>query len=376
MKTSRQRHAKGGYSLVELLVAVAVGMALMGAVAQVFVSNKVGFQLQNDFSFMQDNARYALASLDYHIRMADHWGGVEASQVNVTAASVAGITDAYCSTTWVLPTAGTDVDGVTGYDGGSSFPVPNCTHTGLNNSDYAPNTDVLILRYAHPDAALAFNASTSYSAGDYATSGTTLYQRIAAGSGAWDVSEWDTLDNTPALRSSAGERGEFLISSGLGALTYPSALPDSTHTFNFLYKAYAFFIRNCSDQGADNVCDASDDDGDPIPTLAMLTLSAGTVIQEELVEGVEQMQFSYGVDSDGDGSADRYYAATAITDWTDVVTVRMSLIVQADRSDASFTDGNTYAMAGSYSYTPATSEQNRHRKLFTKVVQIRNRLRK
>jgi len=50
---------------------------------------------------------------------------------------------------------------------------------------------------------------------------------------------------------------------------------------------------------------------------------------EELVEGVENMQLLYGEDTDGDGAANRYRSAANIDDFRDVVSVKVGLLVRS-----------------------------------------------
>ena len=52
-----------------------------------------------------------------------------------------------------------------------------------------------------------------------------------------------------------------------------------------------------------------------------------------------------------------------------------SLIARTEEQDFAYTDAETYAMPGAYSYSPAAADQHYHRKYYEKVVQIRNRSR-
>jgi len=58
-----------GLSIVELMVAVTIGLLLMGGAISIFVSNKNTYEITDDLSRLQENARYAIATMARDIRM-------------------------------------------------------------------------------------------------------------------------------------------------------------------------------------------------------------------------------------------------------------------------------------------------------------------
>jgi len=57
--------------------------------------------------------------------------------------------------------------------------------------------------------------------------------------------------------------------------------------------------------------------------------NAGSTQIEEIVEGVEDMQFLYGEDSDDDGTPNRYVDSATVTDWNNIVSIRIELQVRS-----------------------------------------------
>ena len=49
----------------------------------------------------------------------------------------------------------------------------------------------------------------------------------------------------------------------------------------------------------------------------------------EIVEGIEDLQIGYGIDTDGDGIANRYVDADAVLDFDDVLMIRVSVTVNS-----------------------------------------------
>jgi type IV pilus assembly protein PilW len=64
-----------GFSLVELMIAMVIGLVLMMGVVDVMVSSKETFQTNEDISRIQENGRYALAVLVRDVRMAGYRDG-------------------------------------------------------------------------------------------------------------------------------------------------------------------------------------------------------------------------------------------------------------------------------------------------------------
>ncbi|MCG5534647.1 PilW family protein [Ectothiorhodospira mobilis] len=98
---------------------------------------------------------------------------------------------------------------------------------------------------------------------------------------------------------------------------------------------------------------------------------AGFDGQEELVQGVQDMQMVYGRDTDGDGSVDRYDPANVLTgaDWEDVVSVRISILVYSEERNVLDRD-QTIVFNGS----EVTPPDRRLGRVFTSTVALRNRL--
>lgn len=67
---SRQR----GLSLIELMVAMALGLIMMAGLTQIFVSNKRSFTLSQALAYVQESGREGAHILAREIRNADYWG--------------------------------------------------------------------------------------------------------------------------------------------------------------------------------------------------------------------------------------------------------------------------------------------------------------
>ncbi|MEM9102477.1 MAG: PilW family protein [Pseudomonadota bacterium] len=65
-----------GITMIELLIAIALGSVVTAAVIQVFLSNKQTSRLQEQMSRLQENGRFAMEIISRDLRSADYWGCV------------------------------------------------------------------------------------------------------------------------------------------------------------------------------------------------------------------------------------------------------------------------------------------------------------
>jgi type IV pilus assembly protein PilW len=84
----------------------------------------------------------------------------------------------------------------------------------------------------------------------------------------------------------------------------------------------------------------------------------------------------YGEDTDAppDNQANIYRQASDVLNWTDVVSVRIALLVRTAENSGPDVDTKTYNLAG-ISVDPtsgATPDDRRQRRVFTSTIQLRN----
>lgn len=333
-----KNYPQNGFSLVEVMISIVIALILLAGIIQLFISNKQAYRIQEGLSLLNENARYSLSQLQYHLRMADHWGGVQPDAIDD---SIAPAITGDC-----LAGYATDNMGLEGYEGGASVPadLAACLPAG----DYVANSDIVVIRF-----------------------GGTPQTRVLTA---------DLEANDLYVRSSAGRYGMLFQGSNVAALPgdlYDASDPDPDNIHNYPYKFVAYFVRPCSAQsaGTAGVCDAADD---TTPTLTRLTLNGTTLVQEDVAEGIEQLQMLYGIDTNGNLNADTYLPAASIaaSDWPSVVSVRFDMVVRSPEIDISLdATGETYNMVSDYTYTVPASAKSHRRKLYSSVIQIRNQTR-
>ncbi|GMQ92440.1 MAG: PilW family protein [Gammaproteobacteria bacterium] len=312
MKSISKRHSNG-FSLIELMISLTIGLIILGAVLMLFSNTKQSYDVQEDMAAIQENGRYAIRTLSDGLRLAGYMG-ITYDSIKISPQIYAGtITGACTATNWI--DLGQPVFGAN-----ANSPTANAnpySATCIPAADYRAGTDVLVLRHANPDIATTYVANTLY------------------------------------VHSELDTGGFFVGNNPTAAATQPSA--------NYAMSVNVYYIRPY----AVNV-------GDGIPTLVRDTLTTGPAMTTQVIaDGVENMQVTYGIDttSPGDGIVDQYITAAAVTDWSQVMSVRVELLVRAPSVEGYYINRLSYPIGDIT--VPAANDQFR-RKIFTTTIQIRN----
>ena len=96
ISVSPSRH-QVGLTLIEIMIALLIGVFLLGGIIQIFIGSKQTYRMQENLSRLQENGRFAMYSLDHDIRMTGYWGCHSGTNTDITGADnntgVTGIID-------------------------------------------------------------------------------------------------------------------------------------------------------------------------------------------------------------------------------------------------------------------------------------------
>jgi len=341
-----------GVTLIELMISMVITMIIMAGVVQVMVDNRQKFKLNDELSYIQENARFALDEIGRDLRMAGFNGcGASANVANVV--NGAG-TDFY------------DGFGLGGWDGAeASADFPAEFRDDLWSVNTASSPDAVVIKRVNSDDSFPVteegnNASAAVLklGGAHDVQPGTIMVVVGP-----DCSQAVIFQNTQTNNSNNAEQLQFntgnsvspgncekaYIVENVTCDTMP-ANPDEEEipkgSTVMMFSSQAYYI------GASSI-DAS------IPSLyrerVIEASNAATTTAEELLIGVENMQLVYGVDTDAtaDGVANRYLDAdeidgTSNKEWGRVVSVRVDLLLRSldpiwlEDTDFEF-DGVTYS---------------------------------
>ena len=105
-------------------------------------------------------------------------------------------------------------------------------------------------------------------------------------------------------------------------------------------------------------------------TPLSLWRKSGLTAPAELVEGVEDLQILYGVDTDGDNAPNQYVGANFVGNWNDIVTVRVTVVVNSV-DNVGATSAPTHGCTVQDCIT-GSSIDGLLRRSFTQTIQLRN----
>lgn len=99
--------------------------------------------------------------------------------------------------------------------------------------------------------------------------------------------------------------------------------------------------------------------------------SNGNSHKQPLVNGVENLQFEYGVDSDNDGNTNYFANATTVTAnaaWERVVSIKVALLVRSQEPVLTTNTAQSYNLLG----VVLTRNDRYQRAVYTTTIQLRN----
>ena len=359
-----------GLSLIELMISLTIGMVLIAAVGYAYLGGRAAYRQQEALARMQEGARFAFETLTYDIRMA----GFSGCRAN-TSVSVLNGTNWY-GNLYSQPLVGYDTGSAPGtisanVVAGDSLEVLRAD----NSKEYVVDT--------HVPTSAQFQLTDNHDL----KQGEILVVTDCSHSATFQMTNVNNNNTVETVNhNTGGALSPGNCTKGFGESSPGSGAPLCTTNG----VAYTFSPGSRILRMSGNIYYIGNNPNG-VPSLYRLRLgqSGGNAaaVAEELVEGVEDMQITYGVDtsnpatcSQTDGVVDAYVtssnvAATApcaspADDWKKVLSVRIRLLMR--------TEDNIASQPQAYFYTnplnATTPTDRRLRKVFTTTIAVRNRI--
>ena len=371
MKLNRLQNA-AGFSLVELMVALVLGLLIVGGMVSVFAGNKRSSELNTAIADVQENARFALEQIANDIRMAGYQGCVDVNEANVSVIASAPPTTSL-SETAVL---GSVVNSVSSWT-----PAPPAGFD-VSNRNGVVGSHVLTLQYGGPqigrlaegqrlggtgdlDSSLPLVVDSPASdpfrifAGDYAIVANCANAELFSVTGVASGNETVTVSHGTA----SNDRDDFIQAHG-----QDDAILAETQVLRFNSNVYYV-----ADSGQTN------SSGDVITSLYRQSLPYTSNPPIEMVQGVENMRIAFGVQSPG--GLVYVSADDSAFDPTQVEAIQVGLLISSWDRVSDSNDTGVYILAGqaisppggSLATTQTHAADQRIRLAFNTTVTIRNR---
>jgi type IV pilus assembly protein PilW len=293
---SRSQSSRGqaGLTLVELLVALAIGSFLVIGAVQIYNQSRQAFVVNESIARVQETAQFAMDTIEADLRMASNWGR-SSRALAIEGRSIAGDPNPNglpepvdCGQGWALNLAMT-VDG-----DNNTYTLPCNAQGGVQ-----ANSDNVTVRRA-------------------------TVQPVALEPGRLQI-------QTTRIQGELFANGDI-----------PSAFsPVDSTTHNLLVNTYYVAAESALIPG--------------VPTLRRKTLAviggAPQIADQEVAPGVENLQVQFGVDVDEDNTVDRYVnpgdpiydpEASDYIPGARVMTARIWLVVRSISPEVGIQDNRDY----------------------------------
>ncbi|MDO6461385.1 PilW family protein [Granulosicoccaceae sp. 1_MG-2023] len=355
---SIKRHANRGFSLVELMIAMGIGVMLFSGILTIFTSSRQSFDLTNEISAVQENARFALERLANDIRMAGFQGcatstdsaaAVQASNAPTTNPAQTAVRGAEVTSAGWLPSQPAELAGIS--------PEPRVGSDVLMLQLAEPVTERLATAMLTPSDNLELESnSIGLAAGDLA---------VVADCQSADLFRVTAVSGT-TIEHGAGSNfsGNLQKAYSPGATT----ATDPTRVMKYSYRVYYV-----ADTGRTNTS------GDPVYSLYVYDMEDidNDDPAEELIEGVEFLQLQFGAET-GLNVTSYFSADGANYDPDEITLVRLGMLMHTIEESADEEDTRTYSVLDEDIGPQGSSgtghgNDKRARMVFTSSVKIRNR---
>lgn len=335
MNTAKRQQA--GLSLIELMVAIVIGSLLLLGATSLLINNKRIYQTQDQLGRMQENARFAVQRMFHDISMAGYFGCTGAA---------GAITNNLNNN---LATGGADYDvshPVEGFDNATGNWLPsNRAFSPSPARTRAPGTDGITVRGMSGMSYYLDSAAPI-------TSQTDDVKVVIPASVELDkaIEEDDYVMLADCEGADIFQATAVTPDTGAKTLTLEHDSSSSDNKTDSLHKLYQDYENRDTSANKKSVA-----------KVARLNVNRYYIAEgskgadargrirnslyrnnEELVEGVQDMQLLYGIDSATDDNAtpDQYVNAAGVgTNWSKIVSVKITLTFEpVDRNYADTAD--------------------------------------
>jgi type IV pilus assembly protein PilW len=334
VNASTNRMRQFGVSLIELMVAMVIGLFLILGAVTVFSQSRSTYRTAESVARLQEIGRLAMDVVETDVRMANFWGMSNRADYIVNRAPIgqpppAALTAAQQANAAVCGTTGAPsnyfVLNLDEYVGGSN----NAYTLSCAANNYLAGTDTLWVRRANETQPAAMDTNRIYL-------------------------QTSRIRGTLFMPACTNPTNQTCIPADY--------LPPASQSREV--EAHVYYVSSRSTNRND------------VPSLRrkrFASANGGTAnafIDEEIVPGVEDLQVRLGVDTNGDTNVDQYVNPGAVPAGGVVVSATIWLRVRAEEREIGFVNdtGYQYADMGA----AVTPNDNYRRILLTKTIHIRN----
>lgn len=318
---SRNFKNQKGFTIVEIFIALAMGLVLFAGVLSIFVGMSTTTKETSTYGELQENGRFAISVLTADLLRQSFWGDYAGTfgRSNLT----------------IVPGA----------------PANDCSGEGINNSTF-------------PVAAGHFRALWGQTVTQSSPMG--CFNDAKTNADATLRSELIQIKRVVGSDLAAVPAGNYYLTTNntTGALyAGGGAIPLIDNSRTWQYQHHVYYIREEAVGG--NV----------VPVLMQGRLANLGMNFSPIIDGIEIIRFSYGIDTTGDGEVNAFVSTDNMTTalWNNangnrVLAVKIFVLARSVSPDLKYTNNSSYQMGD----TLVVVNDNYRRLLFTSTVVLPN----
>ena len=333
-----------GFTLIEVMISLFIGGLILGGVMFTFISMKVTTKDTMTIGELQESGRLAINIMQRDIEQIGFWGtfyddSFTAANTTVSATTITGD----CS------------------DGTNNGSFPDLTSSSNFRTIYAKTTTSKDNLHCINDGIIpADNKETDI-----------LQLKFLQGDPQYDaVAGTNTTSDKINYFIAEQEQASFVTGKHTPANINATIWPYSHHVYYISEQTYVVNNKEIK-----------------VPALIRKRLVNGKMTSETIMEGVENMRFLFGLDTDNDGRVDIYKSlppppplegekTITATDWENrrgILTVQLFLLIRALQPDPGIKIKNkTYILGEGSGKRELTFDDNYRRTVFTTTIRLSN----
>jgi type IV pilus assembly protein PilW len=317
---------QAGFTILEIFIALAVGLFLFAGVLSVFVGMRTTTSETTSYGELQENGRFALSLLTEDLIRQGFWGDLPED-----------LTRSLLSQSPVSPAS-------------------DCFGEGINNGSF-------------PSATGHFR--TIWGTTALSASPINCINNAVIGSDIIQIKR--ALTNEVSSGTTRNDRYYLIANQNTGAIFVGGgAEPVVNNGRIWEYQHHIYYVRNDSFGG------------NTVPVLMQGTLRAGSLPPinfEPLIDGIEMIRFMYGVDTDDDGAVNAFISAVNMPEnyWDNelnvkILAVKIYVLARNIMPDNQYENTNSYQLGDiTVNFLDANGKGDNYRRmLFTSTVSLPN----
>lgn len=311
-----------GYSLIELMIAMAMGMFLLAGISTMLTQTKVLYEKNQFNTDVQESGRFAIEHLSKALQLGHFLGGIQ------------------------------DLDQIT-FGNGLPPVAGNCN----GGADFYNNANDSVLFGVVPDGAILFGGCIDDRVSDNGFPSDVLVIKNASSMKITDQNNDNLLGEDDGIQPDAIYLTTFASQGVLevGEQIIGNAIAANADVNIWPFNLGIYYL-------------GQDENGDK--ALKRYTLTQAGMSDQVIAENIDGLRILYGVDEIGDFSSVRYYSGDQIAqnDWINVVSAKIYVVAFSD-TDPKYSSSSSYQIGD---LAVAELDDGRRRAVLQTTVSIRN----